>query len=93
MTGDYGVFLRHLAEERAAGHGNDIKQWWMHGEGASKWATWTELYDHLKHHMPDGKAKRIAGEWFKERYGFAAGSDKNRVVHGKPPRGKVVGPG
>lgn len=89
------MFLCRIGEARAGGkgHGNDIKAWWMHGEGASKWATWQELYDHLKKHMPNEQAKRVAAQWFHERYGFWPGADKNRVMHGKPPRGKVVGPG
>lgn len=28
-----------------------------------------------------------------EVFGYAAGSDKNRVAHGHPPRGNVIGPG
>lgn len=70
-----------------------MKRYWMTGEGAGKWSTWTELYNHLKHHMVDELAKRVAAEWFHERYGIWAGSDANKVAHGKPPRGKVVGPG
>jgi hypothetical protein len=43
--------------------------------------------------MSDDLAKRTAAQWFHERFGFWPGSDKNRVMHGKPPRGKKVGPG
>lgn len=70
-----------------------LKQYWLHGEGADKWSTFDELYDHLKKHVPPGKAKRIAASWFHQRYGYWPGSDKNRVAHGKKPRGKRVGPG
>lgn len=85
---------------RAAGHdvtpGHDqLHHWWVYGEGRSRWETWTELYDQLAAIPEIGpvKAKAYAGEWFKERHGYAAGSDKNRVAHGKPPRGEHVGPG
>lgn len=72
---------------------NDLKKYWLHGEGASQWSTFDELYDHLKKHVPPAKAKRIAAAWFHARYGYWPGSDKNRVAHGKKPRGKRVGPG
>lgn len=92
MTSPYGLFLQTFAEARATNH-NQLKDYWLHGEGAGKWATWDELYDHLKKHLANEMAKRVASEWFHDRYGIWAGSDKNRVMHGKPPRGKVVGPG
>jgi hypothetical protein len=38
-------------------------------------------------------ADRVTSAWYHEGTGMWAGSDKNRVTHGKPPRGKVVGPG
>jgi hypothetical protein len=38
-------------------------------------------------------AKKWASKWFYEVMGFYAGSDLNRVSHGRKPRGKVVGPG
>lgn len=84
---EYRVFL----DARAAG--NQLKQYWLHGKGAGRWSTWTELYHHLLKYLPAGRAKRTAAEWFHERYGFWPGADKNRVKHGKPPRGKVIGPG
>jgi phage portal protein BeeE len=82
-------------EERA--DRNELKRYWLHGEGLAKWAPsphpWTSLYGHLKDHMPDGMAKRVAAEWFHEHFGFWPGSDLNRVTHGKPPKGNKVGPG
>lgn len=87
-------YRRSGAEPAVRAHDPDtLKRYWMTGDGAGKWATWTELYGHLKKHMADELAKRVAAEWFHERYGIWPGSDKNRVLHGKPPRGKVVGPG
>jgi hypothetical protein len=73
--------------------GEQLKHYWLHGEGAAKWSTWTELYDHLRKYLSPGMAKRTAANWFHERYGIWPGADANRVKHGKPPRGKVVGPG
>jgi len=73
--------------------GEQLKQYWLHGEGAGKWSTWTELFGHLKKHMDNEMAKRVAAEWYHERYGIWPGSDANRVKHGKPPRGSKVGPG
>jgi phage portal protein BeeE len=72
---------------------NELKHYWLHGEGAGRWNTWTELRDHLLEHVGPGRAERIAAEWFHERHGYWPGADKNRVAHGKPPRGNVVGPG
>lgn len=74
------------------------RYWTKDPEGLAKWATlpkgrWTALYTHLKKHMTASKAKRVASAWFIEVMGYAAGSDKNRVASGKPPRGKRVGPG
>jgi hypothetical protein len=87
---------RQSTGEQSASRASDdlaLKRYWMTGEGAGRWATWTELYDHLKKHMTDGKARQIAAAWFHERYGRWPGSDANRVAHGKPPRGERVGPG
>jgi hypothetical protein len=73
--------------------GEQLKHYWLHGGGAAKWSTWTELYHHLVKYLNPEMAKRTAAEWFHERYGDWPGSDTNKVRHGKPPRGHVVGPG
>ena len=79
---------------RARPRGDEaLKRYWMTGEGAVRWASWTDLYEHLKKHMADEKARQIAASWFHERYGRWPGSDENRVAHGKAPRGDKVGPG
>lgn len=74
-----------------------LKAYWMTGEGAAKWipteTPWTNLYHELMKYMSPALAKQTASRWFIEAFHFAAGSDKNRVLHGKPPRGKRVGPG
>jgi hypothetical protein len=96
-VGDYDLFLLYRAE-RAAGHDDQkLHHYWTQGEGKAKWAgspqPWTTLVAHLTKHVGLAKAKVYASRWFYEVFGFYAGSDKNRVIHGKPPRGKVVGPG
>lgn len=83
--------------ERAAGHdthlgGEELKHYWVYGEGATKWSTYTELHEHLlEHKVPHADA--VAASWFHLRYGIWPGSDENRVRHGHPPRGHRVGPG
>jgi hypothetical protein len=74
------------------GH-DELHHWWVYGEGRTRWSTWTELFDQLVTKVGPFKARLYASAWFKERYGYASGSDLNRVRHGKPPRGHRVGPG
>jgi len=78
------------------GH-DELHHYWTKGPGLAKWAEsptpWTTLVAHLTKYVGPEKAKVYASRWFIEVFGFAAGSDLNRVTHGKPPRGKVVGPG
>jgi hypothetical protein len=73
--------------------GEQLKHYWLFGEGAAKWSTWTELRDHLLKYLNPSMADRTAAQWFHDRYGFWPGADVNRVKHGKPPRGHRVGPG
>lgn len=94
MGDDYGLFL-HL---RAAKDDDFLHHYWTRDpRGLAKWAKsdkpWTALVGHLTDKVGLKRAKIYASAWFKEVFGYAAGSDKNRVVHGKPPRGKKVGPG
>ena len=85
----------------AAGHditpGHDqLHHWWVYGPGKKRWKTWTQLVAALAEAVP-GKSpetlKNWASRWFFERYKFYAGDDRNRVMHGKPPRGNRIGPG
>jgi uncharacterized protein YndB with AHSA1/START domain len=92
---DYGLFLRSRAEHR---HDDQkLHHYWTQGEGKAKWVAspkpWTTLVAHLTKHVGPERAKVYASRWFHEVFGFYAGADLNRVTHGKPPRGKVVGPG
>jgi len=80
--------------------GEELKHWALHTpEGLAHWATkphpWTELYQFLLRKMKGdvAKAKKTASRWFIEHFGYAAGSDIHRVKSGRPPRGKVIGPG
>lgn len=78
------------------GH-DELHHYWTKGEGLAKWVDsptpWTTLVAHLTKHVGPLKAKTFASRWFIEVFGFAAGSDLNRVTHGHPPRGHLVGPG
>jgi hypothetical protein len=57
---------------------NQLKDYWLHGEGAAKWKTWTQLFNHIKKYVTPEQAKRIAATWFHERYGFWPSSTANR---------------
>jgi len=74
-----------------------LHDYWTKGPGLAKWASapdpWTQLFHHLSKYLPPGEAKRTAANWFHDVFHFWPGADKNRVMHGHPPRGKVVGPG
>ena len=87
---------RALGHDVTPGH-DELHHWWTKGPGLALWAgsprPWTTLRDHLLKYLPPEEATRAASRWFIEVFGFASGSDKNRVLHGEPPRGHVVGPG
>lgn len=71
--------------------------WTKNPKGLAQWADkpdpWTELYHNLLKFLNPDLAKQTASRWFIDVFHYAAGSDLNRVAHGHPPRGKVVGPG
>jgi hypothetical protein len=81
------------ADLNPTGDDDVFKRYWVYEEGRARWNTWTELVAHLVKHVSPNKAKRIASDWFHERYGFWPGDDRNRVRQGKPPRGDHIGPG
>ncbi len=104
LAREFRKAIAHLSvmDLRAAGHdttpGHDeLHHYWTVGEGRAKWVTspkpWTTLVALLTPHVGPEKAKVYASRWFIEVFGFAAGSDLNRVTHGHPPRGHRVGPG
>lgn len=71
--------------------------WTRDPRGLAKWVEhehpWTALHEHLLPKVGPVAADKYASAWFKEIFGFSAGSDLNRVTHGRPPRGNRVGPG
>lgn len=69
---------------------NSLKQYWLVGEGAARWKTWTDLYKHLRHHLDPARAKRIAASWFHLRYGYWPGDKRNRGVHASDGKGAAV---
>jgi hypothetical protein len=98
--------LALLGVTRAAGHdvtpGHDeLHHYWTIGPGRHEWVNsptpWRTLLAllvaHVKPPKPLEVLKKWASRWFIEVKGYAAGSDANRVAHGKPPRGHRVGPG
>jgi len=94
---DYDLLLRQLSERERKDEDFLHRYWTKDPRGLKKWVKsakpWTTLVGHLTPKVGLAKAKLYASRWFIQVFGYAAGSDKNRVVHGKPPRGKVVGPG
>ncbi|MCL2781621.1 MAG: hypothetical protein FWD74_09095 [Actinomycetia bacterium] len=84
-------------DEVARGNAEQLRRYWVAGRGLAKWAEsphpWTALRRHLLKYLPPEEAERTASQWFHEVFGFWPGSDLNRVVHGRPPRGNRIGPG
>lgn len=78
--------------------GSELHAYWTRGEGLAKWrgspTPWETLHGLLAEHIHDpDKLDRTTSAWFIDVFGYAAGSDRNRVEHGHKPRGKRVGPG
>lgn len=90
------TMCRAAGADVTPGH-DELHHYWTHGEGLAKWADspkpWTTLVALLTPHVGLARAKVFASRWFIEVFGFAAGSDLNRVTHGHPPRGHKIGPG
>lgn len=90
---------------RAAGHdvtlGHDeLHHWWTAGPGLARWVNsptpWRTLLANLVEAVKDKPLevlKKWTSRWYIDVFHYAAGSDKARVAHGKPPRGHRVGPG
>lgn len=63
--------------------GKNIKDYWTKDpRGLAKWVDkphpWTSLYNHLKKHMPDEMAKRVASEWYHEVKGHWPNEGKGK---------------
>jgi len=86
-----------LGHDVTPGHDELHHFWTKDPRGLGRWVDsptpWTTLVALLAEHVPLNKAKVFASRWFIEVFGYAAGSDKNRVAHGHKPRGHRVGPG
>lgn len=80
-----------------AKNAEQLKTYWTKGKGLAKWRDsphpWTTLRRHLLKYLNADMATRTATVWFHEVFGYYPGSDLHRVHSGKPPKGKVVGPG
>ena len=75
-----------------------LKRYWLYGPGRAKWDRpphpWTQLYHELRKYIKsDREAKATAAKWYHEAKGVWPNSDAARVMQGKPPRGKRIGPG
>ena len=57
--------------------GEELKHYWVYGEGAAKWKTFTELLGHLRKYLAEGMAKRTAAAWFHLRWGYWPGDHRN----------------
>lgn len=55
-----------------------LKWYWTRGEGRRKWNSWTELYTHLRKHLAEPMAKRVASQWFHDVKGYWPGDRRNR---------------
>lgn len=58
----------------ASGDDDQLKRYWLYGEGLKKWADsphpWTALYRQILKHVKNvEKAKRIASDWYREHFG------------------------
>lgn len=66
-----------------SGNHDNLKDYWTKDpRGLAKWIDhphpWTELYGHLKKHMPDEMAKRVASEWYHEVKGHWPNEGKKK---------------
>jgi ADP-ribosyltransferase exoenzyme len=91
---------RAAGQDITPGHDQLHHYWTRSPEGLARWVEsetpWQTLVDNLVEEVKDKPLevlKKWASRWFIEVFHFAAGSDLNRVTHGHPPRGKLVGPG
>lgn len=60
-----------------------LKDYWTKDpEGLAKWVDkphpWTALRNHLRKHMPQEQADRMASQWFKLVMGHWVGEEKGR---------------
>lgn len=65
--------------------GEQLKHWWVYGEGAALWATWTELEEHLLKYLKPEVAKRTAQVWYHLRYGHYPPHGDHKAVKAALP--------
>lgn len=78
--------------------GEEFHRYWTKGPGLKRWRgnihPWRTLRKHLAEYIKNPEElDATTSKWFKEVFGHSAASDLHRVESGKPPRGKVIGPG
>jgi len=94
---------RALGHDVTPGH-DELHHYWVAGKGRALWENsptpWRTLYALVtaavrknSRAVSPEQIKRWVSRWFIQVKHYAAGSDLNRVAHGKPPRGHRVGPG
>lgn len=69
------------------GNARQLKNYWCHGEGLTKWAThphpWTTLVTLLTKHVGPHQAKGLASTYFREVFGIWPGERKGTNPTGK----------
>jgi hypothetical protein len=92
-----GITTRALGHDVTPGHDQLHHYWTVDPKGRARWVDsatpWTTLEHLLEEHVPPEMAKRLAASFFHDVFHYWPGDDKNRVAHGKPPRGNRIGPG
>ena len=81
-----------IANPKPGSRGN-FRWYWLYGLDRRRANGWTELHSHFVKHIGPATAKRVTAACYHTAAGLWADSDLNRVRHGKPPRGKVIGRG
>ena len=88
-----------MADTKPGDSNAKLHAYWTVGEGGVgkvRWGTpgdWERCHTHLTKYVGSEQAKRMCANYHHEMTGTWPGSDLNRVRSGKPPRGKLVGPG
>lgn len=79
------TFLGDVSAAKGEGEADRyrLRRYWTEtAEGKSKWVDkphpWTSLYRHLKKHMPDEMAKRVASEWYHHVFHRWPGSKRDK---------------
>lgn len=61
------------------GDGDQLKKYWVAGAGRKRWATATELFNHIRRYVrPDERAWRVTATWFHLATGRWPGESKGK---------------